>query len=121
MIDKIEAFLTNNFQKNIEIEVDDKSIKKGKFILYKIASVTNYFHIELYIERPTNREKIDTIKIPIPFEYEAYPDEGLLYFDYRVNSLFRNNYERATFTSLIDTTTQEPQKFLNKIVVFHFD
>lgn len=120
MIDTIENILINNFQKNIEIEIDDKTIKKGKFILYKIASVTNYFHIELYLERPTNHDKIDTVKLPLPFECEIYSEEGLVFFDYRAKALFKDSQHCNTFNALLSTSSTEPQKFFNKIVVIKF-
>lgn len=120
MIENIESFLVNNFQNHIEILIDNRPIKKGKFILYRISSATNYFHIELFIERPTNHKKIDIIKIPIPFQYEEYPDEKLLYMDYRLASMFKNKQNINEFNAIASGIKTEPLKFFNKIAVIQF-
>lgn len=122
MEDKIETILKRNFQKNIEIEIDDKVIKKGKFILYKMSTATNYFHIELYIERNSKVDKIDTFKLPYPFAIEEYEDEDLYYFDYRAKTLLKRNNLCNKFQSLSSTSCEDdgPLKFYDKIVVIKF-
>lgn len=121
MIEKIEQFLTNNFQKNVDIEIDDKIIKKGKFILYKLACETNYYHIELSIERPTNHDKIDIFKLPVPFGIETYPEEGLIYFDYRLKTLFKDDKLKAKYDHWFNTNKPvETLKFYDKILILQF-
>ena len=121
MEEQIESIFKKNFQKNIEIEIDNKVVKKGRFILYKMTTITNYFHIELYIERNSNNEKIDTFKLPYPFAIEEYEDEGLFYLDYRAKTLFKQNDLCSKFQSLsANNVKDEVLKFFDKIVVIRF-
>lgn len=122
MEEQIESILKRNFQKNIEIEIDNKIIKRGRFILYKMTTITNYFHIELYIERASNIEKHDTFKLPYPFAIEEYEDEGLIYLDYRLKTLFKNESTKKKFEEIYNSSKNKEDilKFYDKIVVIKF-
>ena len=76
-----ELFLVSCLQKSINFTVNNKSIKRGKLLLFRRF---HYFvQLALMSEKGT-RENVD---VPIPFKVEHYPEEGLLYFDYRIKSL----------------------------------
>jgi hypothetical protein len=76
-----EAFLVNCLQKSLNFSINNKTIKRGKLLLFRRF---HYFiQIALLSEKGT-RENFD---IPIPFKIEDYLEEGLLYFDYRLKSL----------------------------------
>ena len=83
-----ERFLVSFLQKNLKFSINNKLIKKGKLILFKRF---HYFiQISLISEKGT-RENFD---LPVPFKVENYNEEGLLYFDYRLNSLEVENLPR---------------------------
>ena len=76
-----ESFLISCLQKPINFSINNKTIKKGRLLLFRKA---HYFiQISLLTEKGT-RENFD---VPIPFKIENYMDEGLMYFDYRLESL----------------------------------
>jgi hypothetical protein len=76
-----ENFLINCLQKNLTFSINNRSIKKGKLLLFRRA---HYFiQIALQSENKTR----ENFEIPIPFQAEDYKEEGLLYFDYRPTSL----------------------------------
>jgi len=76
-----EYFFISCLQKNINFLIDNKTIKRGRLLLFRR---THYFiQLTLMSDKGT-KENID---VPIPFKIEDYSDEGLIYFDYRTKSL----------------------------------
>jgi hypothetical protein len=86
--EKIEKVFEKYFQKNILLSIKDEQIKKGKFLLIKNCIIGNNYYFELTIERV---KKLDLVRIPYPFDLEEYPEDNLLFLDYRISSLFKNN------------------------------
>lgn len=86
--EKIERIFEKYFQKNITLCVNDIVIKNGKFLLIKDNIIGNNYFFELIVEKA---KKIDNIRVPFPFHLEEHEDDQLLYFDYRINTLARNN------------------------------
>jgi hypothetical protein len=86
--EKIEKVFEKYFQKNISLTIKDEQIKRGKFLLIKNCIIGNNYYFELTIERV---KKLDLVRIPYPFEIEEYPEDNLLFLDYRLSSLFKNN------------------------------
>jgi hypothetical protein len=76
-----EPFLLTCLQKQIVFAIGDKIIKKGRLILFR--RVHYYIQISLMNEKNIR----ENFEIPIPFRVENYKEEGLLYFDYRLQSL----------------------------------
>jgi hypothetical protein len=68
-------------QKNVTLEFNNKTYKQGRLILFYQKN----FYIS-FIINSSKRDK-DKIEIPIPYDIEFYPDEGLVYFDYRIKTL----------------------------------
>lgn len=118
--EKIERIFEKYFQKMISLSVKDESIKKGKFLLIKNCVVGNNYFFELIIERS---KKLDSIKIPYPFNIEEYPEENLLFMDYRISTLCNND------KSLIDSIHQwmevvdvkTPNKLIDSILEIKFE
>lgn len=77
----IEPLLMSCLQKHVSVHLNNKTIKKGKLLLYRKV---HYFIQLALLSDKNNRENFD---IPIPFNVENYIDEGILYFDYRLSSL----------------------------------
>jgi len=86
--EKLERVFEKYFQKTICLSIKDEQIKKGKFLLIKNCIIGNNYFYELTIERV---KKLDLVRIPYPFEIEEYPEDNLLFLDYRISSLFKNN------------------------------
>jgi hypothetical protein len=76
-----EQFLLSCLQKPISFSINNKMIKKGKLLLFRKA------HYFIQISLQTEKNVRENIEIPYPFKIENYDEEGLLYFDYRINSL----------------------------------
>ena len=76
-----EKFLTSCLQKNISFCINNKSLKRGRLLLFK------RFHYFIQMSLLSERGLRENFDIPIPFKFEIYKDEGLLYFDYRLKSL----------------------------------
>lgn len=76
-----EEFFLDCLQKPIELGIKNKTIKRGRLILFR----RSHYFIQLSLE--TNRNNRENIDIPIPFAVEHYNEEGLMYFDYRIKAL----------------------------------
>lgn len=76
-----ERFLVPCLQKNLSFSINNKSIKRGKLILFK------RFHYFIQFSLISDKGFKETFDVPIPFKIEDYGDEGLIYFDYRLSSL----------------------------------
>ena len=76
-----EQFLISCLQKNINFSINNKTIKKGRLLLFRRA------HYYIQVALLTEKDLRENFEIPIPFKVENYSDEGLLYFDYRLDSL----------------------------------
>ena len=83
-----ESFFVSCLQKNLNLSVDNKQIKKGKLLLFRRA----HYYIQLMVV--SDKGTKECIDIPIPFKIENYSDEGLIYFDYRTTSLELNSLPR---------------------------
>ena len=76
-----EQFLMQCLQKNINFSINNKPIKRGRLLLFRRS---HYFiQFSLLAERGAREH----LEVPIPFKVENHLDEGLLYFDYRLESL----------------------------------
>jgi hypothetical protein len=76
-----EPFLISCLQKNVLFSINNKTIKKGKLLLFRKA----HYFIQLCLA--TEKNARENMEIPIPFSLECHEDEQLLYFDYRLRSL----------------------------------
>lgn len=76
-----ETFLTKCLQQQLVFRINEKVIKKGRLILFR----RNHFFIQITI---LNDKLIrESFEVPFPLSVETYEKEGLIYFDYRINSL----------------------------------
>ena len=115
---QLDAILKKYFQQQVELFVDGVSIKQGQFLLFRNLLYHNNYFFELHIRR---KGKIDSIKVPYPFNIEEYADEGLIYLDYRNKTLLKNNPALLTkLQTFIDSQPNEKSKFYNKILEIKF-
>jgi hypothetical protein len=71
-------------QKNIVLELKNKTYKEGKLILFYQRN----FYITFVMD--TVKKKKEKIEIPIPFDTEIHEDDDLVYFDYRIKTLAKH-------------------------------
>lgn len=76
-----EQFLVQCLQKNISFSINNRTIKRGRLLLFR------RFHYFIQIALLTEKGTRENFDVPIPFKIEDYLDEGLIYFDYRLKSL----------------------------------
>ena len=76
-----EQFLLASLQKQVNFLINGKAIKKGRLLLFR------RIHYYVQIALMTDKSQRENFEIPIPFKVENYQEEGLIYFDYRLDSL----------------------------------
>lgn len=115
--ENIENLFKKHFQKQTVLYLNGDEYKRGKLILTKNSILGNNFYFEFVLEKPT---KIENVKIPYPFSYEEYED-GLVYFDYRLCVLFKNNiaFEKLA-KAWVDEQDQSTNKLFDNILEMHF-
>jgi hypothetical protein len=91
----IEQPLKFLFQRTVEINLNRRTTKKGRFILYKISN----HNIEISLEQPGQRWEIEPLVIPYPFEFVHNKASRIITLSYHVKSLF-------TYPAQFDLATQ---------------
>ena len=77
-------------QKDITLELNRKTYKKGKLILFYQK---NFF---LVFIMKTNKKEKEKIEIPIPYGIELHEEDNLVFFDYRIKTLSKYSPEIET-------------------------
>lgn len=106
---KLDAILKNFLLRNINLVLNDKSIAEGKLISYLMNIDRNGFFLEITLENTKNKKRSN--KIPFPFQYEYHLDENILYFDYRLNTIFCNRVD-----DFFSKPSEMPNRFYNQIL-----
>ena len=87
---QIEKACKYLLQKDIIIDIKNKTYKQGKLLLFYQRN----FYITFVMNTPKKlKEKIE---IPIPYGVEMHEDEQLVYFDYRIKTLSKHAPEIET-------------------------
>lgn len=86
-IEKACKFL---LQKNITIDIKDKTYKQGKLVLFYQR---NFYLIFVMDTLKKDKEKVE---IPIPYDIEMHESDSLIYFDYRIKTLAKHAPEIET-------------------------
>lgn len=81
---KIEDACKFLLQKEVSFEINNKTIKQGKIILFQQKNFYILFNLK------TKKKNNDKIEIPIPYDVEIHEDDDLIYFDYRIKTLIKN-------------------------------
>jgi hypothetical protein len=105
-----EAFLTRVLQSPIKFILGQKTIKQGRLVLFKRT------HYYLHITLLTSKDTKESFEIPIPFRVEEYAQEGLAYFDYRVQGLGGMHEELNNRLAKVRIKSTNPSQYLNKIL-----
>ena len=104
----VEKVLKKILQQNISITLNNKTLKKGKLILFKQI----HYCIELTLK--IKDDCIKKIELPIPFSVEEWSSDNLIYFDYRILTLAKN---KPALQNLInDLVIEKTNKFYNQIL-----
>ena len=103
----LDTLLKSILQKTISFEIDKKTFKTGKFLLYS----QKYFFITFVLS--SDKKKQESIDIPIPFNIEVHKDDSLIYFDYRLATLANNDKD---IIKQLQEVAVIKNKFLNKIL-----
>jgi len=104
----IDEHLTGLLQKNLRFGLNGNTYREGKLILYTHGYFCLNVNIRNYI-----KNKNELLKIPIPFDIEFH-DDGLLFFDYRINKFIHNNLTAEKLITNIKKSTLS--KFYDKIL-----
>ena len=109
---KLEEYCKFLLQKNITIEIKNKTYKQGKLLIFHQKN----FYIT-FILNSSKKEK-EKIEIPIPDDVEFHKDEGLIYFDYRLKTLAKFSPEIETYL-LIYPKKVAANKFWDTIITIY--
>ena len=96
-----EELLLSCLQNNLHFTINNKTIKRGRLLLFKRS------HYFIQFSLISEKGQKENLEIPIPFKIEDHSTEGLFYFDYRPTSL-------GIETTII--ASKHPSQFLNKIL-----
>lgn len=99
-------------QKNITLELRNKTYKQGKLLIFQQKN----FYLTFILE--TLKSKNEKVEIPIPFDVENHMDDGLVYFDYRIKTLSKFCPEIET-NLLIFPNKSKSNKFLDTILTIN--
>ena len=86
----LEHFL----QKNVLFNIEHKTVRKGKLLLY---NVNDYF-LKFIIR--TNKDINKTYEIPFPFQIDDKPNR--VCFSYRIDDLCRDNNSKIEFMRTLE-------------------
>lgn len=117
--EKIERILEKYFQQSAELHINGELFKKGKFLLLENKIIHNNFYFDFIVEKT---KKVDVLKIPYPFKIEEH-DDGVIYFDYRLSSLFpqNNTLNSIQIKNLINNLGTVPSKLFDAILEIKFN
>jgi hypothetical protein len=99
-------------QKNVAFEINNKTFKQGKLLLFYQKN----FYLMFIIN--TAKKNKDKIEIPIPYDVEIHKEDGLIYFDYRIKTLAKTAPEIENYLKIYPTKNNS-NKFWNNILTIN--
>jgi hypothetical protein len=105
-----EEYFTKSLQYPISFTLGKKIVKQGRLIIFK----RTHYYIQITLLNSKNVR--ESFEIPIPFKAEYYPNEGLIFFDYRLISLVGNNSEAEQLVKDFKVKNTNPSQYYNKIL-----
>jgi hypothetical protein len=112
-VDELEHVLKEQFQKQLEFELNGRVYKKGKLVLFRLDTYNNNYEVSFMFDKP-NTDKVENFKVPYPFQYEYYPEDDHIFFDYRLNTLTNDNALSDRIRKL--TENYPVSKYFDKIL-----
>lgn len=104
--DLIEAQFNKQLQKDLLFQINGKTIKKGKLILFSMRN----FYMQFYLK--VNKKEHKHYELPYPFEFRH--TGNTIYLDYTLNSLTHNNPD--LLYKLLGLTRYKQSKIYNSII-----
>lgn len=101
-------------QKDITINVKNKTYKEGKLILFYQKN----FYITFVMD--TEKKNKEKIEIPIPYDIEMHKEDNLIYFDYRIKTLSKYAPEIET-NLIIYSKKTSGNKFWDSILLININ
>lgn len=102
-----ENFLFSNLQKELKFQLGTKTIKTGKLILFKRS------HFFVHVTLVNTKKEKENFEIPFPFKVEEHYDDGIVYFDYRIESLnteafplIKNKVSSSYFNKILEISVK---------------
>lgn len=108
-VEQIEAHVNKLLQRNISFHLENKTLKKGKLILF---SVKDFFCVFTLLCEEKNNKKI-IVELPYPFNLNF--DSNRIIFDYTVDSFCKHNSQLYNMFKKVNIT--KPSKMFNKKVI----
>jgi len=105
-----EEYFTKSLQYPITFTLGKKVLKQGRLIIFK----RTHYYIQITLLNSKNVK--ESFEIPIPFKTDSYPNEGLMYFDYRLRSLVGSNYQAEQLVNDFKVKNVNPSQYYNKIL-----
>jgi hypothetical protein len=105
-----EEYFTKSLQYPIIFTLGKKVLKQGRLIIFK----RTHYYIQVTLLNSKNIR--ESFEIPIPFKTDYYPNEGLMFFDYRLRSLVGNNSEAEQLVNAFKVKNINPSQYYNKIL-----
>lgn len=109
LFDTITKELDTIFQKEIEIVLKNKVIRKGTLILYQ----TQDYYITLFLKTATTTKKYD-----IPYPFNVNINDNQLVFSYDLSHVMMPNDNFKTIQKYIVNTTTN--RLLNECLVINY-
>ena len=96
-------------QKNLTLELGNKTFKQGKLILFYQKN----FYLTFLMD--TVKKQREKIEIPIPYDVEIHEADDLVYFDYRLKTLAKHAPEIEMYLKVY-SSKKTSNKFWNTIL-----
>ena len=108
--DVVQKKLDSCLQRDVEIRIGKKTIRRGSFILYTIK---DYF-LTVILKTPITNKTYDIL---YPFDVQISEDEIL--FNYNIDRL-ASDHKLDSMKKIEGVTSDSTHKFFNKQLVMHF-
>jgi hypothetical protein len=99
-----EQFFIKNLQNNVALVIENEVVKAGRLLLFR------RLHYTIQLTFSNDKRQKDTCEVPLPFKTEIYPEDGVMYFDYRLVS---TNSKQALKLERPARVPEEPYYFDN--------
>jgi hypothetical protein len=108
-VERIESGVSKFLQRNISFHIENKTLKKGKLILF---SIKDFFCIFTLLCEEKNNKKI-ILELPYPFEFDHHPSK--IVFDYTIDTFCKHN--NSLYTTYKKLNIIKPSKLFNKKLI----
>jgi hypothetical protein len=109
-ITELETIFKQILLNRVQVFINKKLYKEGQFTLYN----QTYFSLNLYIKN-SKKNKLEIIKLPVPFDYYYTAKEQQLIFDYRLSTFAHNNKDIEHKILALPKTTLS--RYFNNIII----